>query len=340
MIWEPLVPWPVAVLMAGALIGVAAAGLVRARRRGDGAAGDGQLRMDGRGGGLGWGLRLGAAIAAALILFGPAVSGGNAATAARDVDVWFVVDRTNSMIARDYEGSQPRLDGVRADVGAIIRELPGARYSLISFDSSARTEVPLTTDASALESRVETLRPENRLSSRGSSISEAAAEVRSALERAEQRDSSRARFVFYLGDGEQTAAGEPAPFDVGGLVTGGAVLGYGSEAGGPMQDRVFGDEPGNDISVGGEIAVSRIDEGRLRTVAEQLGVPYVHRDGGAIAPALAEADPGSLSKGGLAPGTASATWVLALVVVALLGFDVVRLAGDITVARGAREVAS
>ncbi len=339
MTWDPLLPWPLALLVSAALVGIATWGLARSLR---------SLRLGEEAGVrrerppadvLGWGLRLGAAITGTLILFGPAVAGGSSAKAASDVDVWFVVDRTSSIVARDYAGDRPRLDGVRADVSAIVRELPGARYSLITFDSSARTEVPLTTDASALESRIETLQPEQRLRSRGSSISEAGTELRSALERAREADPARARFVFYLGDGEQTAAGEPAPFDLGDLVSGGAVLGYGTQAGGPMADRTYGAEPGTDIRAkGGEVAVSRIDEGRLRSVAEEFGVPYVHRDGGVIEPALADADPGSVSQQRVGLGMISLTWALALVVVAFLGLDVVRLSGDLAVARASREV--
>ena len=42
--------------------------------------------------------------------------------------------------------------------------------------------------------------------------------------------------MFYLGDGEQTAAGEPPPFTIpAGLIHGGAVLGYGTADGGRMK---------------------------------------------------------------------------------------------------------
>ena len=81
----------------------------------------------------------------------------------------------------------PRLDGVREDIRAIARELGGARYSLISFDSSAAVRMPLTTDTSALETAVAVLGPEVTDYSQGSSVTAAGAVLAERL--AAARDS-------------------------------------------------------------------------------------------------------------------------------------------------------
>ena len=69
--------------------------------------------------------------------------------------------------------------------------------------------------------------------SRGSSVTIARDQLRTALERGRDTHPERARLVFYFGDGEQTAAQDPRPFDIASqLINGGAVLGYGTAAGG------------------------------------------------------------------------------------------------------------
>ena len=65
----------------------------------------------------------------------------------------------------------------------------------------------------------------------------------------------------------------------------------------------------------GRDALSVIDEGQLRKIAGDLGVPYVHRSAGdAAAPMLQDADPGSLQRGegdGSLEGRTELYWILA-----------------------------
>ena len=59
---------------------------------------------------------------------------------------------------------------------------------------------------------------------------------RRCSQQADARTPERGRVVFYLGDGEQTAADPPTPFDIDKrLINGGAVLGYGTTEGGRMK---------------------------------------------------------------------------------------------------------
>lgn len=65
----------------------------------------------------------------------------------------------------------------------------------------------------------------------------------------------------------------------------------------------------------GRDALSLIDEDQLRTIADDLGVPYVHRSAGdAAAPMLQDADPGSLQRGegdSSLEGRTELYWILA-----------------------------
>lgn len=311
---HPVLPWPVAVVLAVLLVSLAVVGLVtRPLRR------------------LQWGLRTGAAVAVAVALLGPGVAGAVAPQASRSIDVWFVVDTTSSSMARDHPGERPRMAGYKEDIPRIADELPGARFALVTFDSSARTAMPLTTDTNALATAVETMRQEITLYSAGSSITVAQDHLRASLERARERRPDRAQVVFYLGDGEQTDGEAPTPFALDGLVDGGAVLGYGTAEGGPMASlSSLGRDDGDIETVDGEPAISQASEDDLRRLADQLGVPYVHRAGGDIAPALADADPGELVEDAsqTARTQVSLVWVLATIATALLLGDLWILARD------------
>jgi Ca-activated chloride channel family protein len=222
----------------------------------------------------------------ALAALRPGLPGGDEVDAtAANLNVYFVVDTTSSMVAEDHGAEQPRLAGVRADVDEIAQALPGARFSLITFDNSTRVRLPLTTDTNALGAAVDTLMPEPPEYSRGTSVTEAEERLRSVLEQAAARHPERGRIVFYLGDGEHTAEQPPAPFTLSRqLVHGGAVLGYGTTEGGRMPATIsrYG-AAGQYIQdpETGEDALSRLDEDMLRSLASQLGLPYLHRPAGA-----------------------------------------------------------
>lgn len=243
----------------------------------------------------------------------PGLPGGKVQAAAADLNVFFVVDTTTSMVAEDYGNAEPRMAGVRQDIAAIAEELPGARFSVITFDTAAHVRMPLTTDTLALDTITSVLEPQVTSYAKGSSITAARQVLSERLTLARQSHPGRPRLVFYLGDGEQTSAKAPEPMDLeDGLVAGGAVLGYGTASGGRMRENTGedyddGSTGGGDASYlrdssgdGAGYALSTIDEGRLQQIAGQLGVPYVHRSAGdPAAPMLQDARPAALDAGAL-----------------------------------------
>lgn len=199
----------------------------------------------------------------------------------------------------DPAAGRQRVDGVRADMSALARSYPGARFSIIRFDSHATTQLPLTSDLRAVESWAETFKLESSYTSQGSTINRAADELTTALRRSAEEKPGNVRILYVLSDGESTDPyAEPRPqfAEAGKYVSGGAVLGYGTEEGGrmPMQGGYDGDGYITDPATG-QPAISRINEAVLRQVAEQLGVPYAHRtgDGAGGSGAGAGADGGS-----------------------------------------------
>lgn len=199
------------------------------------------------------------------------------------VEMFFVVDRTGSMAAEDWGDRAPRMDGVRQDVTDLVAAVPGARYSVIAWDSEATRQLPLTTDARAVGAWAQTFQREITAYSSGSLVDRPLDALTTALQGAAERNPAHVRLVFFLSDGEQTTPGTPASFaHLAELVDGGAVLGYGTGEGGPMRSYDGSLEPDPDapyIMDGSRQAVSSIDEDTLRTVADQLGVPYLHRAG-------------------------------------------------------------
>lgn len=278
----------------------------------------------------------------ALIGLGPATPTKDGQELVRNIDVFFVVDRTGSIVAEDYDGDKPRIDGVRHDIVAIAKAIPDARYSIISFDSQASRQLPLTTDVHAIESWADTFDREVTLYSKGSLTDRPLDALRAALEGSAEQNPQNARVVFFLSDGEQTADGEPRSFEeLADLVDDGAVLGYGTPEGGPMREYdpyLDGDDYIQDSSTG-EPALSMIDEETLTALADQLGVDYVHRGAPTDVAEIVAGIDGDLvaARAGRNPEFwRFHVWPLALLLAGLLGWEAWSWSRTTNMSRGVR----
>lgn len=284
-----------------------------------------------------WALRLGMIVVVFVMLLRPGIPGGTSQTLATDTDVVIVVDTTASIVAEDWAGDRPRIDGVRDDVQAIVDEYPGARFALISFDAAAQLRLPLTTDATALMSSLDVMRPEVTDQSRGSSIGIANVMLADTLSAAAKASPERSRMVFYLGDGEQTASSEPESFASSAkYVDVGAVLGYGTTEGGPMRKTTGeGTEGGDYIEYQGRPALSVIDDDNLRKVSEQLGVEYQARAADAVID-LPEAPTSTTdyAASGEVGNVIELYWIAALALIVLLAVEVALATASVVRLRG------
>lgn len=198
----------------------------------------------------------------------------------KDIDVLFVVDNTISMIAQDYGPDQTlRLDAVRNDCSYIMQHLPGAAFSVVSFGNEVKNMLPYTIDTSNVEQALRTLNGQSYMYATGTGFED----VLTYLEDFLNRDNEHLQIVFFISDGEITTndvlGSHPG---LASLIDGGAVLGYGTETGGPMMAHAFvGDDREEyltyyDENYNKQTAISIIDEANLEQIASDMDVDYIH----------------------------------------------------------------
>ena len=197
--------------------------------------------------------------------------------------VLFVIDDTISMLAEDYNGSDTRLSGVQKDCRYIIDRLPGARFSAISFNNSASILSPFTDNADYVADIIDAMYPIDSLYARGTSLNTAKDTMLHMLKDTENKRGIKPA-VFFISDGEITDEKKLDSFtDLKDHISGGAVLGYGSEAGGRMHIKSY-DDTVEEIMDNSDYppvpAVSRIDEDNLKKIADDMGINYVNCNNG------------------------------------------------------------
>lgn len=258
---EHLIPLWLTILLLLPLLVLAAVMLVRRPRH----------RLD-------WGRRLLMVLLIAVVAVRPVTPIEGEQTQRMNANVFFVVDRTGSMNAEDYADGRPRLEGVKEDMRQIMSMTEGSRYSIISFDSTASEQLPLTTDAGAAQAWIDTLATEPTAYSRGSNTDRPLNRLITALAETKRDDPDSYRIVYVLSDGENTDGQESESFAaVKPLIDGGAVLGYGTAEGGPMKAQGGASDGEYITDSSGSRGISRIDEDQLQRIAADMDVPYLHR---------------------------------------------------------------
>lgn len=241
-------------------------------------------------------------------------------------EVYFIVDTTGSMGALDYSGKgvaryghtdtqdhdglEPRIDGVRKDILAFVRELDNVKFSVISSSRVARTEIPLTADSRAVENWVISRDVEYTAESRGTSLDRAFSEVDTMLRRSQEKRPNATRLLFVFSDGEETVdknlASLPARWSqVRSMIAGGGVLQYGTTSGAIMpyhslskrasststSSHTESKSNGQEYIIDPKThrpAISHADPSRLRRLARDLGVRMFNQNDGASVERIVE----------------------------------------------------
>jgi Ca-activated chloride channel homolog len=246
------------------------------------------------------------------------------------VNVFFVVDRSVDSRVEDFADQKSRMSGIRSDIGALMDQYPRARFAVIGFASSAGPDWPLSDDMWGLKPMVNGLSPYTEVPPDAMyQVNAAAANdvLRDKLAQASQQYPGAKNLVFYFGEGAGGSRVPQGGFDLPqGALAGGAVLGYGTPAGGLIQQGyidgtlAYMGDPQNNTP-----AISGINEDTLKAIAGELGVPYFHRDNGPITPVVPAVDLGGGQGSGDSPVIASVTvertelyWVFTALATALV----------------------
>jgi len=208
----------------------------------------------------------------------------NSKVLANDLNVLFVIDNTISMNAEDYDGSKTRLYGVKKDCKKIIEKLNGARFSLITFNNSAKIVTPFTKDANITIEAIDIVKPIETLYARGSSLNTPLDTMISLL-KSSKKDDNKKTILFFISDGEITDESSLKSFkEIAEYVDNGAVLGYGTSKGGYMKTKNKYSETEEYLtdysSFNAEKAVSKIDEDNLKSIAKDVDIEYIYMEKG------------------------------------------------------------
>lgn len=208
------------------------------------------------------------------------VRDGDVPTVMPKVDIVFVLDNTLSMLAEDYGDKGRRMDAVKADCQYIIEQFPGASYSVVSFDNTVKRLVPYTVDANMVIETIGILRGPSEYRAKGTSFNE----TMEFMEKMLDDDRNNYRIVFFVSDGEIVSGQALKSYN--GLkqfVDDGAVLGYGTEKGAPMKPINYYEEEKDaeylyyyDSDYNHKLALSKIDEKNLKSIASDFGIDYIH----------------------------------------------------------------
>lgn len=203
-----------------------------------------------------------------------------------DLSVLFVIDTSISMRALDYNGNKERFEGVINDCCYIVDELSSCKFSIITFGDEARKVIPFTTDTDMVQAELKAINLEDDYYAKGSSMNLVKNTLEQTLKEEKQRQNGNSKFViFFVSDGEITKEGEVLESfsNIEQYTSNGAVMGYGTSAGGKMVSRAYADDTNSDYyylyyyddNYNRVAAISKLDETNLKKIASDIGIDYI-----------------------------------------------------------------
>lgn len=210
------------------------------------------------------------------------IPNNNSQVLTNNLDVLFVIDNTISMNAEDYNGNNTRLSAVKQDCKYIVEKLSGARFSVITFNNTAKIMTPYTKDTNITIETVDIIEPIDELYAKGSSLNTPLDTMISSL-KSSQKKEDRIRILFFISDGEITDDSSLKSFsEVSKYIDNGAVMGYGTNKGGYMKTKNKYSESEDYIidytNYNYNKAISKIDENNLQKIAKDINVEYIHME--------------------------------------------------------------
>lgn len=212
-----------------------------------------------------------------LALTRPQMGGRSTLVKREGIDLLFVLDVSKSMLTEDIRPS--RLKRAKLELSSLLDQLKGDRVGIVSFAGAAYVQSPLTTDYSAARLFLRNLEPKD-MPVPGTAIG-AALKLADTLFTTE-KTAAGSRLVVLLTDGEDHGTElDEAVAKLKASKIPVFVVGIGSATGEPIPET---DENGASVSYlrdkDGKTVMSRLDESRLRRIAEATGGAYVNLQAG------------------------------------------------------------
>jgi Ca-activated chloride channel family protein len=192
----------------------------------------------------------------------------------KGIDLLIAVDTSRSMLSNDVQPN--RLERVKLAAQDLVNQLEGDRVGLIAFAGRAFLQAPLTIDYGAAIEAIRDLDTKT--------IPEGGTNISEAITLADQtygKSATGNRALIIFTDGEELSG--DAVKTAKAAAAGGAhifTVGVGTPQGSLIP--IAGDEGGNSFvkDAKGQVVKSRLDEKRLREVAETTGGFYLHLENG------------------------------------------------------------
>ena len=218
----------------------------------------------------------------------PGISNGSAERDLSNLNIFFIVDNTGSMAAKDMNDmSEYRYKVAAEDMKSIIKLFPGSKYAIISLDYNAYQAMPLIDDTDTALAYVNSLSPKESHTSADSDLSSLLRLAGERIEKYNERYSDRNSLLFFFSDGETSGNSEiAAPATLSQDIVGGAVIGYGTTNGARIGEISFNSgDYSYSISESRFVKdnitrtehISKLNETELNKVASQLGIKYYRR---------------------------------------------------------------
>ncbi len=192
----------------------------------------------------------------------------------KGIDLFFAVDTSRSMLSNDVAPN--RLERVKLATQDLINQLQGDRVGLIAFAGRAFVQAPLTIDYDAVVEAINDLDTKT-IPEGGTNISEAI----TLADRTYGKSATGNRALIIFTDGEELSGDAvktaKAAADAGVRIF---TVGVGTPEGSLIP--ITGEEGGTSFvkDARGQVVKSKLDEKRLREVAEATGGFYLHLTNG------------------------------------------------------------
>ena len=276
--------------------------------------------------------RIGILILVLLIALRPVIRGGEGESQLSNFNIYFAVDATNSMIAKDCDnGETRRFEKVRDDIKTIARQFPGSQYSIIMQDIATYVAMPPSTNSDTLISYANALTPKDETYSQGTSISNLLNLVSETMSNYSKEFPDRKNILFLFSDGEITnTSSSSATTNLKKNVSSGYVFGYGTKNGAPLEriqsgtGKIIEDSFITEgLGYSGTRHYSRIDEATLKSVANSIGISYNNRTFGDMPSNFADelSKDEKLTGSNLVESYTEIYWIIALLLLAAIIWD-------------------